>query len=45
MGIDHYNSHLLAQATRDVEAAKIEARRLEQLVAKVESSMTAFDLA
>ena len=45
MGEGHYSSHLLAQATRDIEAARFEARRLVQIVAEVESFVEDSDLA
>ena len=45
MGAGHYSSHSLAQATRDIELARFEIRRLEQVVEDVESFLEDTELA
>ena len=45
MGVGHYNSHLLTQATRDIEATRAEVRKLESVVFEVEGSVVNANLA
>ena len=45
MGVGHYTSHLLAQVTQDIETAKVEVRRLESVVFKVEGFVANANLA
>ena len=45
MGVGHYNSHLLTQATWDIEATRAEVRKLESVVFEVEGSVVNANLA